>query len=205
MHWPFRANRCTGLFDMPPPNGFADSHCLPGNVETLCLLVALLLILSLPVFIILEACLSRRWLRISWLRACIWTSVANLASTIIVGIPFVWFSLFWGGVVIGNRNESHLSWMIPIACMVPLVPAFLVTVFVEGRIYRKAFGKNLVASYITETTWEMHLVTYGLLAVVCLSFLGWSVAEYNRCSNKHGRTGRPITVEQSKLVDPNAP
>ncbi len=141
------------------------------------------LLITLPAIIALEAWLSRRWLAVSWPQAWKWTSIANVVSTV-VGFPILWIALVVVQMVIGGGGvpklsepwfsvytvtvqaawllpfEERLYWMIPTACMVLLVPSFFVTVFIEKRIYLKAFIENQSQGSlrVTGATWKMHLI-----------------------------------------------
>lgn len=147
-----------------------------------------LLLISLPVIIAVEACLSRRWLTASWYQAWKWTSVANVVSTVI-GFPLMWIAMLAIQMTVGGGSALKLSepcfsvytvtvqaawllpfqdrlyWMIPTAGMVLLIPAFFVTVAMERQIYKGVFAGNCGPKVVSRATWRMHLVSYGLLTV----------------------------------------
>jgi len=194
------------------------------------------LILALPVVIIIEAWLSRRWLGVSWSRAGVWTTIANLVSTL-AGFPIAWYAMFhmeiaatdalqgsnggsvpwklaepWFSIFTTvvqaawlNPLEDRLYWMVPTAAIVLLIPAFFVTVLIEGLIYRLAFRKTQDASAVRKATWKMHLITYGLLVAIGFGLLGWSIA--NHVPRNTFKSPRPdpfqSTAKQDETVDSN--
>jgi len=160
-----------------------------------------LLLITLPVVIAVEAALCRRWLAVSWRQAWKWTGIANAISTV-VGFPILWVALVLLDMIVGGGSspkltepwfsvytvtvqaawllpfEDRLYWMIPTACIVLLVPAFFVTVFIEKQIYRKSFGESRGPVSLAPATWRMHLVSYGLLVVAGLCLLGNSILSH---------------------------
>lgn len=153
-----------------------------------------LLLISLPVVIAVEAALCKRWLGVSWKLAWRSAGLANVLSTV-VGFPILWIALVVIQMVVGGGGvpkltepwfsvytvtvqaawllpfEERLYWMIPTACMVLLVPAFFVTVFIETKVYRATLGETLGRMSVPRATWSMHLVTYGLLLAAGLCLL----------------------------------
>jgi len=162
-----------------------------------------LLLIFLPIIIAVEALLCRRWLAISWRQAWKWTSIANGLSTV-VGFPILWIALVivqmlvvgggvpklaepWFSIYTVTVQaawllpfEERLYWMIPTACLVLLIPSFLVTVIIEKEIYRRSFAESRGTVGVTRATWRMHFVTYGLLAVAGLGLLASSIVSHRR-------------------------
>jgi len=160
-----------------------------------------LLLLALPVVIAIEAALCRRWLRVSWKHAWKATAIANVLSTV-AGFPIMWIALVIVQMLCGGGRFPHLPepwfsvytvtvqaawllpiegrlyWMIPTACLVLMIPAFFVTVFIEKRVYRKTLGESAGPMGVTGATWKMHVVTYGLLLAVGFCLLASSLASH---------------------------
>jgi hypothetical protein len=83
--------------------------------------------------------------------------------------------------------------MIPTACMVLLIPAFFVTVFIEKKVDRGTLGETAGRMSVPRATWSMHLITYGLLLAVGLCLLGSSLAAHKSepvASPNGGAAGR---------------
>jgi len=175
-----------------------------------------LLLIALPVVIAVEAALCRRWLGVSWKLAWKSAGIANALSTV-VGFPILWVALVFIQMVVGGGRvpkltepwfsvytvtvqaawllpfEHRLYWMIPTACMVLLIPAFFVTVFIEKKVYRGVLGETIGRMEVTRATWRMHLITYGLLLAAGLCLLGSSLASHKSepvASPKGGATER---------------
>ena len=158
-------------------------------------------ILALPIVIAVEAFLCRRWLEVPWKRAWLGAGVANAISTL-AGFPILWIA--WVVVLISARgdgvpklaepwcsiyavtvqaawllpDEDRLYWMIPTAGMVLLIPAFFVTVLIEKWVYRRTFRESQRAAFVTNATWRMHFITYGLLLFAGLCLLVSSLATH---------------------------
>ena len=181
-----------------------------------------LLLMTLPVIIAVEAWLCRRWLAASWRQAWKWSSIANIVSTL-VGFPILWIALVVAQMVVGGGGvpklsepwfsvytvtvqaawllpfEDRLYWMIPTACMILLIPAFFVTVFIERWIYRKAFRETQELPGVSRATWKMHLVSYGLLAVAGLCLLGTSITNHKSEPGGAANGSQPFGSETNSL------
>jgi hypothetical protein len=120
--------------------------------------------------------------------------IANAISTL-AGFPILWIALVIVQMVTGGGgvpklaepwysvysvtvqaawllpDEKRLYWMIPTAGMVLLIPAFFVTVLIEGLVYRKTFSESPRCGEVTRATWRMHLVSYGLLLAAAFGLL----------------------------------
>ena len=160
-----------------------------------------LLLVTLPVVIAVEAMLCRRWLGVSWKQTWKSAGIANALSTV-AGFPILWVALVIIQMVVGGGGvpkwpepwfsvytvtvqaawllpfEHRLYWMIPTACMVLLIPAFFVTVFIEKMVYRGTIGETAGPLSVSRATWRMHLVTYGLLLCAGLCLLGSALATH---------------------------
>ncbi len=178
-----------------------------------------LLVLALPVIIVIEALLCRRWLTDSWEQAFWGSIVANLVSTVL-GFPLLWFALVLVQLLVGGGSmpnlpepwfsvytvtiqaawllpfEDRFYWMIPTAGIVLLVPAFFVTVIVEGRFYRTMFRESATADGIKAATWKMHLVSYGLLFLAGFVLLGAAVSDHT--SNEDVNANRSPEMQAVK-------
>lgn len=162
------------------------------------------LVMSLPLVIAIEAVLCRKWLAVSWGAAWKWTAAANLVSTLI-GFPVVWGMMVGLQIVLGGALPSlgglgdmvlsvtlgagwlapyrdRMHWMIPVAGIVLLIPAFFMTVLVEGAIYRRVLAGSAGPVGVRAATWRMHVVTYGVLFVGGLALLVQSLAMYDGSS-----------------------
>jgi hypothetical protein len=118
--------------------------------------------------------------------------VANLVSTIF-GFPLLWILLvvaelsFGGGGAHGLATlsqriyavtvqapwlipyESDLSWMIPVAGLYLLVPAFFVSVFLERWVCQKLW-KNQNPEELRKFSWIAHIVSYPVLLILSLIY-----------------------------------
>jgi hypothetical protein len=65
--------------------------------------------------------------------------------------------------------EQDLYWMIPCAALVLLVPAYFMSVGVEGYILKRAWPTFRSAD-VARFVWRSHLISYGFLALM------WGVA-----------------------------
>jgi hypothetical protein len=127
-------------------------------------------------------------------------AIANLVSTLF-GFPLLWILLvvldfclggggahglgtLWGRVYAVTVQapwlipyESDFYWMVPIAGLYLLVPAFFVSVFLERWICRKIW-KDQKAEDVRKFSWKAHFVSYSVLLVVSVF--------YYRLISKHG-------------------
>lgn len=157
------------------------------------------LIITLPIVIAIEAFLCRRWLNLSWKKAWWGTFLANVVSTLF-GFPLLWVAMLFLPVVfhgsgVPNLTEPWLSvysvtvqaawlgageeryyWMIPTAALVLLVPAFFLTIYIEGKIYRRVFKDS---QGIPSATWRMHYISYAFLCAIGIGLLVCSLASHH--------------------------
>jgi len=186
-----------------------------------------LLLIALPVVIAVEAVLCRHWLGVTWRQAWRGAGYANAISTV-VGFPILWFTLVIVQMVVGGGRvpklaepwfsvytvtvqapwllpfEGRLYWMIPTACLVLLVPAFFVTVFIERRLYRRTLGETPGRMSVTAATWNMHLVTYGLLFAAGFCLLGSALASH-KSKSAVPPNGRPAALSGNAEVMESRP
>jgi hypothetical protein len=192
---------------------------LLGNIGVPMLFVQLpLMVIALPVVIFIEAALCRRWFRMEWKPSLKATSIANLVSTF-VGFPLMWIVLVALQMVFGEGGfprleepwfsiytvtaqaawllpvEEELYWMIPTACLILLVPAFFVTVWIERKFYRRSLKSDENTISISSATWRMHLASYAFLFVAGFGLLAKGIANHN--SEQDGG-GQPATRSESK-------
>jgi hypothetical protein len=119
-------------------------------------------------------------------------ATSNLVSTLL-GYPLSWLILLalelattWGfppniSGVIGKITavtlqaawlmpfESELHWMIPIAGLVGLIPAFFLSVFIEKWILQKYFWSDL--PNLGTANWRANVYSYLLLVLILLTVL----------------------------------
>jgi hypothetical protein len=177
-----------------------------------------LMIIALPVVIFIEAALCRRWFRMEWKPALRATSVANLVSTL-VGFPLMWLTLVVVQMMVGGGSapkipdpwfsiytvtvqapwllpyEDKLYWMVPTACLILLVPAFFVTVWIERKFYRRSLQRGEISISISAATWRMHLASYAFLFVAGFGLLAHGILNNN--SEQDGG-GQPATGSESR-------
>lgn len=157
------------------------------------------LIALLPVVIAIESFLSKRWFDISWRQAWVGSSIANVVSTIF-GFPILWFAWVLALYIIGGPGSPNLPepwfsiflvtvqaawllpfndrmhWMIPIACIVLLLPTFFVSFYIESKIYMRVFSERNSPADVKSASWRMHLITYGVLLSIGVLFLVFSIS-----------------------------
>ena len=171
------------------------------------------LLMALPLVIAIEAVLCRHWLNVPWKRAWVVTTIANAISTL-AGFPILWIALVIIQLLAGGGGEPGLAepwysiysvtvqaawllpdgkrlyWMVPTAGIVLLIPAFFVTVLIEGIVYRKAFGEACPHGKVTRATWGMHFITYGLLFIAAVALLLSSIRHHRRASDAETETSQ---------------
>lgn len=64
--------------------------------------------------------------------------------------------------------EGHLQWLFPAACLSLLVPTYLVTIFIEGRLLQEFFS-TISPRQVWRACWLANSVSYGAMAV----YLAW--------------------------------
>jgi hypothetical protein len=177
-----------------------------------------LMIMALPVVIFIEAALCRRWFEMDWKSALKATGIANAVSTLI-GLPVMWVGLVAIQMVFGGGGvpklsepwfsiysvtaqaawllpyEDRLYWMVPTACLVLLVPAFFVTVWIERMFYQRSIKSDASRISISAATWRMHLFSYAFLFFAGFGLLGYSIINHD--SEQVGG-GQPATRSESK-------
>ena len=145
----------------------------------------LALICALPLVILAEIIVAQKMLHLGALRAAVALIPANVVSTLI-GFPLLGLLLFVvHGAVGGGHGHSGLlgrvyewtlqvpwliphgrdaSWMVPVASLYLLIPAFFASVFVERWIC-SAFWRDLPKSRLRRYSWYAHFVSYSVLFV----------------------------------------
>jgi hypothetical protein len=144
----------------------------------------LAVICALPLVIIAEVVVAHRMLKLGAVRAAAALVPANLVS-IGVGFPLFWLLLFVlqsavGGPAPGHRgflswvygvinqvpwlipNGHRLSWMVPLASLYLLVPAFFASVFVERWICSTLWD-DVSKRRLRDYSWYAHFASYGVL------------------------------------------
>jgi hypothetical protein len=147
----------------------------------------LLLVGFIPV-VAVEVAVARRRLGLAPRRALKAAIVANVASTIL-GFPLLWILLVLLGQALGGGGahglqtwwwkvyavtvqapwlilyEKDLPWMVPLAALYLLVPAFFVSVWIEGMIYRR-FWPELERKTVTGFCWVAHFFSYAVILLL---------------------------------------
>jgi hypothetical protein len=147
----------------------------------------------LPV-ILAEFLVARRMLQLSRREALKGVAAANLLSTI-VGFPLLWVLLVVMELCVGGGGahglstiwsriyavtvqapwlipyESDLKWMIPLAALYLLVPAFFASVYLERWICFR-FWRGQDRNGIRRFSWVAHYVSYSVLIVVASIYYG---------------------------------
>jgi hypothetical protein len=164
------------------------------------------MIISLIPIIIVESFYIHRSLKLLFGRSLKVMGIANIESTLI-GIPITWgvwvivemilgymsyrvfenfhislpesvsllFALTVGAAWLGPV-ESYLYWMVPAASLVLLIPFFYVSWLFE-RHRAKRLLKEYGPADIYRATFIANLYSYGLLFVIVLGWLIYSIAE----------------------------
>jgi hypothetical protein len=152
-----------------------------------------MLLCFLPV-VVAEFIVARKMFDLTPTKASKALVAANLASTL-VGFPIVWGLLLavqlcvGGGSAYGLRTfwarayavtvqapwlipyEKDLRWMIPIAALYLLIPAFFASVYLERWICVK-FWTDQEKPKIRRFSWIAHFVSYGVLIVLAAVYYG---------------------------------
>jgi hypothetical protein len=174
-----------------------------------------IMMMALPVVIVIETWLCRRWLGVTWRQAWAGAAAANGVSTL-VGYPLAWAAMVvlqlgaggggfstlsepWFSVYSVTvqaawllPHEGKLYWMVPAALLVLLIPSFFVTVWMERFIYRRMFKE---AVGVGQATWRMHFVTYGLLSAGGLWLLWASIQQHETRVSQHDGGNELISNE----------
>lgn len=151
-------------------------------------------VLLIPV-IIVEAVIDQRLLVVGWRRALWVSSAANALSTL-VGIPVVWGALFLvemlfslvptpsnGPHIVGIfgfafgapwlGSEPHY-WEVTAAAMALCIPFLFASVWVERWVTRRMLPQAPNKD-ITRCVWIGNLLSYGILELVLLTVLVYSL------------------------------
>ena len=133
---------------------------------------------------------------------------ANFCSTLI-GIPVVWGLLFGIQLLIpaGTGTFPHASsfvryflgvtlqapwllpkeadyfWMLPVACMVLLVPFFFISAWSESLIMTKFLKGNYPPEHIKKAMWKANRASYAFLYLILLGYLIYNLV---RVSSSRG-------------------
>jgi hypothetical protein len=137
--------------------------------------------------ILVEFVVARKMLKVAPASAFKGVAIANLISTVI-GFPLLWILLvlvelsvgggsghglrtFWSRVYAVTVQapwlipyESELKWMIPLAFLYLMIPAFFTSVFLERWIWRK-YWQGQDCSNLRRFSWVAHVVSYAVLLV----------------------------------------
>jgi len=184
-----------------------------------------LLLGALPAVVFIESYLLRHWYGMDGFRAVKLATIANLLSTVL-GFPIMWFLLFliqglssnflpfpktepWQSIFAVTAQSAWLEharhreyWMVPTACLVLLVPAFFMTVFVESFVYRRALARESSGPTPMQATWRMHYFSYGFLAVAGLFLLTASIVKHQRSPHQHRSRPAPSAVGEVPATYP---
>jgi len=152
------------------------------------------MLLGLIPIIVAEFVVSRRTFKLTPKKASAAQVAANLASTL-VGFPLVWVLLFLVQLCVGGGGayglgtfwarayavtvqapwlipyEQDLNWMVPIAALYLLIPAFFVSVYLERWICLK-FWPEQEMKRIRRFSWIAHFVSYTVLIVLAAIYYG---------------------------------
>jgi len=161
--------------------------------------------LSLVPVVLLEAWILRRMLSLPIGTALRSSTIGNVLTTII-GVPLVWLALaFLEGTCCGGAAglttfgqkvyavtiqspwlipyEKDLSWMIPAAMAVLVIPFFIVTVAIEGFVNRRVLA-NADPKRVWKATWVANAWSY--LLIVMLAWPAFLIA---------GKMGRWVIID----------
>jgi hypothetical protein len=155
------------------------------------------MVVALIPIIVLETYVVGRMLKLRAFPAAKPVAVANLVSTF-VGIPMTWVLLVVfefvtsGGDAYGLQTftqkflavtwqapwlipyEPDLSWMIPTASLVLLVPFFFTSYWVEAKVVA-AMTRTCPRNEVKSAVFKANVASYALLAVFNVAWLIWSV------------------------------
>lgn len=139
-----------------------------------------------------ETYVARRYYGLDQKKALKGVAIANCCSTLL-GFPLLW--LLWAvteatfaGRALGLDGiwrkvyavtvqsawlipyEGDLGWMIPVAGLFMLIPAFFVSVYVERWLLRVLWADESV-NRVRSFSWRAHFVSYPVLIAVWLAFV----------------------------------
>jgi hypothetical protein len=145
--------------------------------------------------IVVEALVLRKHLGLGTGTSFKLSSYANIVSTVI-GVPLSWLAMLivslvtTGGGALGLSSplrvvatavlqaawlppyEAHLLWLIPVAAMVLLIPAFLASVLVE-RLVLARLQSGIARVEISRACWRANEVSYLLLLPCAAGYFTW--------------------------------
>jgi len=151
------------------------------------------MLMALMPIIIVETFVLGRMIRVRVLSAIKPVAIANVVSTV-VGIPIAWFVLVFlelltgGGSAYGLATPTQrflavtwqapwldpygqdLSWMVPTASLVLLVPFFLVSYWIEALIV-SSMMKSFPEKQVRKGVFAANLSSYALLAAFNIAWL----------------------------------
>jgi len=152
-----------------------------------------MILLCLIPIIAIETIVFNDKLRTNYVKTLKAVGLANVITTII-GYPFSWALLLglqlltrgnssvfgtetlWrkvASVTLGaawlSPSENDQYWMVPVAGMVGLIPAFFISVYLEYFVVLQFFYEN--KKDLLPLSWKANLITYILL----IGFLFWSL------------------------------
>ncbi len=145
--------------------------------------------IALVPIIIVETLILWATIRQRYGRVLAVVALANLVTTV-VGVPVAWFlscitEIFLDAAVNWSNDpavhavthaawlhpyEDDLGWMIPLAFMVLLGPAFIISVVIEGLIARKML-EELPRRKVWSAVLRANVVSYVLLLAYCVLYM----------------------------------
>lgn len=189
----FQLRRFAACFFLLASAGNASANV---GVPMLAMTLPAMVVALLPV-VALEAVVLGRLLGTSLLSTVKSVAIANVMSTV-VGIPFTWAGLValqgatGGGSAHGIATpterllavtwqapwlipyEGELHWMIPTASLVLLAPFFFASYITETHVISH-YEPRHCKSRLRPAVFRANLLSYILLAVVNLIWLGWAL------------------------------
>lgn len=180
---------CAVLFLAQPV--FADAGLPMIFLTYPAMLVALIPIIAV------ETALFAKGLGLGWKPAVWRVAVANVVSTVF-GFPLTWFlevilqmitgggsaygidhflgkviAVTWQSPWLIPYSGENLEWMVPVAAIVGMIPAFFMSVVVEGSILKR-LGIS-PAEKLRGLTWKANLASYGILIILLLLGLAYAL------------------------------
>lgn len=174
-----------------------------AGIPMIALAVPAALFSIIPI-IALEFWMTRNIDHVGPKRRLLVVAVANGLSTL-AGWPLLWIVLatiqlfvipggsgcyglntFWGALASVTLQapwlipyESDLFWMIPTASLVLLIPAFFVTIMIEGCVLRSGWPQ-VDALERQRFLWKSNLASYALLITIDLGWLVYAVTSHKK-------------------------
>jgi hypothetical protein len=153
-------------------------------------------IVLIPV-ILIEALFNRYRLSISYRDSFAGTALANLVSTV-AGVPLAWIVMLLIEITIGSiiprqwwhspiglvlslfcvawlgpSDNTTLSWQVPLALSLLLIPTFFVSVWIERGVCKMVW-RSKDQREVNKGVWRANLLSYGLLLTLGLSYSGYA-------------------------------